>query len=383
MPTIRLADPDDGSSCAAIYRPAVTERATSFELEAPDGEEMSRRIASCLQRFPWLVAEEDHRVIGYAYASPHRTRSAYQWSAEVSAYVDENSHRRGVGRALYEALIRVLVLQGYRNAYAGVTLPNAASEGFHRGLGFTSVGVFRRIGFKLGQWHDVLWLERPLVPDDQTPPVPPIPLGILSESPLLGAAIGGHPTPRFRQATSADVGGIRNLIDASVRGLSEPLYTRQQIDSALRYLFGPDSQLIEDGTYYVAEVAGGIIASGGWSRRQTLHGGDQFKHGVDPLVDPRVEPARLRAFFVDPRWSRRGIGRLLFYECSTAARAAGFADLELTATLPGEQLYTTLGFTVVERGAVTMPDGVALPTARMRRSLTTGLATPPESQPAG
>lgn len=383
MPTIRLADTHDGSSCAAIYRPAVTEHATSFELDPPDGDEMSRRIASCLQQFPWLVAEEDGRVIGYAYASTHRTRPAYQWSAEVSAYVDENAHRRGVGRGLYEALIRVLVLQGYRNAYAGITLPNDASEGFHRGLGFTPVGVFRRIGFKLGQWHDVLWLERSLVPDDLTPPAPPIPLGILAESPLLAAAIAGHPAPRFRQATPADVSGIRSLIDASVRGLSEPLYTRQQIDSALRYLFGPDSQLIEDGTYYVAEVGAEIIASGGWSRRKTLHGGDQFKHGVDPLVDPGVEPARLRAFFVDPHWSRRGIGRLLFYECSTAARAAGFADLELTATLPGEQLYTTLGFTVVERGAVTMPDGVALPTARMRRSLTSALSARPESPRAG
>ena len=383
MPTIRLADPHDGSICAAIYRPAVTDRATSFELDAPDGDEMSRRIASCLQRLPWLVAEEDQRVIGYAYASLHRTRPAYQWSAEVSAYVDEHSHRRGVGRGLYEALMRVLVLQGYRNAYAGITIPNEASEGFHRRLGFTTVGVFRRIGFKLGRWHDVLWLERALAPDDETPPAPPIPLGILSESPLLGAAIDGHPTPRFRQATAADVDGIRGLIDVSVRGLSEPLYTRRQIDSALRYLFGPDSQLIEDGTYYVAEAGGEIVASGGWSRRRTLHGGDQFKHGVDPLVDPRVEPARLRAFFVDPRWSRRGIGRLLFYECSTAARAAGFADLELTATLPGEQLYTTLGFAVVERGAVTMPDGVALPTARMRRSLGSAFSTPPESQSAG
>jgi L-amino acid N-acyltransferase YncA len=344
---------------------------------------MSQRIASSLQRWPWLVAVEGDHVIGYAYASPHRARPAYQWSVEVSAYVSERAHRRGVGRALYEALMRVLVVQGYRNAYAGITVPNAASEGFHRGLGFTHVGVFRRVGFKLGRWHDVLWLERPLVPDDQSPPAPPIPLGVLSESPLLAAAIDGRQTPRFRQATTADVAGIRTLIDASVRGLSEPLYTRQQIDSALRYLFGPDSQLIADGTYYVADVAGEIVASGGWSRRQTLHGGDQFKHGVDPLVDPRFEPARIRAFFVDPRWARQGIGRLLFYECSTAARAAGFDEVELTATLPGEQLYATLGFTVVERGAVTMPDGVELPTARMRRSLTATSVTPPESRSAG
>lgn len=366
---IRIAEPNDAAAVAEIYRPAVTERATSFELDPPDADEIRTRIAKTLEKFPWLVAEEGGRVVGYAYAGPHRTRAAYQWSVEVSAYVAESQHRRGVGRSLYEALFRVLVLQGYHNAYAGITLPNAASEGFHRSVGFAPVGVFRGIGFKFGRWWDVEWLERALVPRQDTAPAPPIPLAVLATSPLLEAAIRGERTPRFRQATAADVPAIRALIDASVRGLSEPLYTRQQIDSALRHLFGPDSQLIADGTYYVGDVNGEVIACGGWSRRQTLHGGDQAKLGDDPLIDPNVAPARIRAFFVHPRWARRGIGRLLFHECSTAARAAGFHDLELTATLPGEPLYTTLGFRIVERGAVKMPDGVELQTSRMRRSL--------------
>jgi L-amino acid N-acyltransferase YncA len=378
-PLLRLAQIIDGATIADIYRPAVVGRATSFELEAPDAVEMSRRVGACLERMPWLVAQDEGQVVGYAYAGPHRSRAAYQWSVEVSAYVDETVHRRGVGRALYEALFRVLALQGYKNAYAGITLPNAASEGFHRRLGFTPVGVFRHVGYKHGKWHDVAWLERSLAPRDDAPPTPPIPLSVLAGSPLLGAAIHGDPTPRLRHATSADVQSIRALIDASVRGLSAPLYTQEQIDSSLRYLFGPDSQLIADGTYYVADVDGVIVASGGWSRRLTLHGGDQAKLGEDPLIDPEREPARLRAFFVHPRWARRGIGRLLFHECSTAALAAGFQALELTATLPGEQLYATLGFTVVERGAVTMPDGVELPTARMRRSLS---STPPELRSA-
>jgi GNAT superfamily N-acetyltransferase len=242
------------------------------------------------------------------------------------------------------------------------------------------VGIYRNVGFKLDRWHDVLWLEQALAPHDGAP-APPIPLAELAESPLLTMAIEGQPTPRFRQARPSDVPAVSALIDASVRGLSEPFYTRQQIDSALRYLFGPDSQLIADGTYYVADVDGEVIAAGGWSRRQTLHGGDQAKHGEDPLIDPLREPARIRAFFVHPSWARRGIGRLQFYECSTAARAAGFRELELTATLPGEPLYTTLGFTVVERGTVAMPDGVALPTARMRRPL--AMSTPPGSRSAG
>ena len=372
---IRLARPDDAAAVAAIYRPAVVDRATSFEIDPPDAEEMARRIESCLARRPWLVAEEDGAVVGYAYASPHRARPAYQWSVDVSAYVADATHRRGVGRSLYEALFRILTLQGFRNAYAGITMPNEASEGFHRALGFTPVGIYRSVGYKLGRWHDVLWLERALTPRDATPPIPTIDLALLARSPLLDAAIADTPTPYFRLATESDIPAVRRLIDVSVRGLSEPLYSRQQVDSALRYLLGPDSQLIADGTYYLAEAGGEVIASGGWSRRQTLHGGDQFKHGDDSLVDPSREPARLRAFFVDPRWARRGIGGLMFHICSTAARAAGFHELELTATLPGERLYTTLGFTVVERGAVTMPDGVALETALMRRSLA---ATPSE-----
>jgi phosphinothricin acetyltransferase len=374
---IRLVTPTDAAAIAEIYRPAVTDRATSFEIDPPDAEEMAARIASCLARLPWLIAENDGVVLGYAYASPHRARAAYQWAVDVSAYVRESAHRRGVGRSLYDALFRILTLQGFRNAYAGITLPNEASERFHRALGFSTVGVYRKVGYKRGRWHDVLWLERPLLPGDDTAPVPTIDLALLARSPLLDAAIAGRPTPRFRLATDADVAAVRRLIEASVRGLSEPLYSRQQVDSALRYLLGPDSQLIADGTYYLADVGGEVIASGGWSRRRTLHGGDQFKHGDDSLIDPAAEPARLRAFFVDPRWARRGIGGLMFHICSTAARAAGFHELELTATLPGEQLYQTLGFTVVERGAVTMPDGVALETALMRRSLA---ATPSGSR---
>jgi L-amino acid N-acyltransferase YncA len=375
---LRLAETGDAAEVAEIYRPAVALRPTSFELEAPDAAEMSKRITHCLERMPWIVDERHGRVIGYAYAGPHRTRPAYQWSVEVSAYVDERAQRRGNGRALYESLFRVLVLQGFRNAYAGITLPNVASERFHRAVGFTPVGVFRGVGFKFGQWHDVEWLERPLAPRDEGQPAPPIPLASLIGSPLLEQTLRGELAPRLRAATPRDVPTLRELIRESVSRLSAPLYSPQQIESSLRYLFGPDSQLIADGTYYVVEIDGEIAAAGGWSRRLTLHGGDQAKHGDDPLIDPNVEPARIRAFFVHPRWARRGLGGLLFHVCSSAARAAGFSEVELTATLPGEQLYTTLGFSVVERGAVTMPDGVELPTARMRRPLTT--ATPPESR---
>jgi GNAT superfamily N-acetyltransferase len=130
-----------------------------------------------------------------------------------------------------------------------------------------------------------------------------------------------------------------------------------------------DSQLIEDQTYFVIEDQGAIVACGGWSRRATLFGGDQAKPGTDPLLDPAVEPARIRAFFVDPREARRGFGRRLMAACVTAARSAGFGSLELVSTLPGEPLYLASGFTVTERFDLVLPGDIRVPVARMRRAL--------------
>lgn len=169
---IRLARPEDGPALAEIYRPAVTENSTSFELEPPDGAEMARRVAKCMERTPWLVCERDGRVAGYAYGGMHRERAAYQWTAEVSAYVHQDFHRQGIGRALYAALVAALVAQGYRNAVAGITLPNDASVALHEAVGFTLVGVYRKVGYKFGAWHDVAWYERELAPRIIDPPVP-------------------------------------------------------------------------------------------------------------------------------------------------------------------------------------------------------------------
>jgi phosphinothricin acetyltransferase len=178
---IRLADVRDGTAVAAIYRPAVTDSATSFELEPPDGAEMGRRIERVSARTPWLVCEVAGEVVGYAYAGLHRERPAYQWSVEVSAYVRGDAHRTGVARALYTSLFAALVVQGFRNAYAGVTLPNAASVGLHTAVGFSPVGVYRGVGYKFGAWHDVAWFERALAPRVADPPAPE-PLPALADS---------------------------------------------------------------------------------------------------------------------------------------------------------------------------------------------------------
>ena len=143
-------------------RPFVEGTAVSFELAVPSVAEFAERIATAVRGWAWLVAEVNGEAVGYAYASAHRTREAYRYSVETSAYVHEDSRRQGIARALYAQLLDDLVEQGFGSAYAGITLPNAASVGFHESLGFTSIGVFPRVGRKFGRWHDVLWLYRPL-----------------------------------------------------------------------------------------------------------------------------------------------------------------------------------------------------------------------------
>jgi L-amino acid N-acyltransferase YncA len=186
---IRLAMPSDGPALADIYRPAVTDSATSFELDPPDGVTMAQRVAHIMERTPWLVFQRDGIVLGYAYAGIHRERPAYQWSVEVSAYVHRDAQRLGVARSLYTSLFAALVVQGFRNAYAGITLPNDASVGFHTAMGFTPVGAYRGIGYKHGDWHDVAWFERSLAPRDASPPVPR-PLRECTDDATFRAAIG-------------------------------------------------------------------------------------------------------------------------------------------------------------------------------------------------
>jgi len=175
---IRLAEPArDAPRLAAIYRPVVVDTATSFEEEPPEPAEMERRVRATLPAHPWLVAEEDGApgedspVVGYAYAGAVRSRPAYRWSAEVSVYVDAGARRRGVGRALYATLLEMLEVQGFCRAYAGITLPNPPSVALHEALGFRPVGTYRRIGFKLGAWHDVGWWQRDLAKVDAPGPL--------------------------------------------------------------------------------------------------------------------------------------------------------------------------------------------------------------------
>lgn len=171
---VRPATADDTGSCLAIYRPYVEHTAITFETEVPTPDEMASRIGSARASHEWLILEHHGRVIGYAYAHAFSTRAAYRWSTETSIYIDSGHRRTGGGRRLYTQLLQRLRERGYRRAFAGITQPNEASNTFHRSLGFEQVGLYRRVGWKDGRWHDVAWTQTDLVSAAEVddPPTP-------------------------------------------------------------------------------------------------------------------------------------------------------------------------------------------------------------------
>jgi GNAT superfamily N-acetyltransferase len=178
----------------------------------------------------------------------------------------------------------------------------------------------------------------------------------------------------IRLASTADIPVLRSLIEASVRGLQAQDYSPAQLEAALETVYGVDTQLIADGTYFVAEtdLAGGspvIAGCGGWSKRKTLYGGDQWAARQDTLLDPEKDAAKIRAFFIHPEWARRGIGSLILEACETAAKAAGFTRLEMGATLTGVPFYRTKGYIAVKETEVPMREGLSLPIVRMAKPI--------------
>lgn len=172
---LRLANTADAKQLLQIYAPYVTDTAITFEYEVPSLAEFEGRIASVLKIYPYLVCENQGIPVGYAYASPYRTRAAYQWDVETSIYLHPNAQGKGIATALYDALLSLLQLQGVHNAYACITYPNERSIRFHDTYGFHKIGVFRKAGYKLGMWRDVIWLEKALMSHQNEPqPVKPI-----------------------------------------------------------------------------------------------------------------------------------------------------------------------------------------------------------------
>jgi phosphinothricin acetyltransferase len=185
---IRLAHEQDGAGIAAIYAPIVASSPISFETVPPTPEEIARRVRETLIKYPWLVYDEAGEIAGYAYAGAHRARAAYQWSVETSVYVGERFRRRGIGQQLYATLFQILAAQGYVNAYAGITLPNPPSVALHEAMGFTPLGVYRKIGYKIDAWYDVGWWERALG-NHPSVPSPPKLLAEVMADPRWGSLL--------------------------------------------------------------------------------------------------------------------------------------------------------------------------------------------------
>lgn len=200
-----------------------------------------------------------------------------------------------------------------------------------------------------------------------------------SPSPTTPSPTPSSPTTSsaltLRPATHADIVGLNALIARSAEILGRGYYTPEENASAIRFVFGVDTSLVDDGTYLVAELDGALAGCGGWSARRTLYGGDQRPVHADDggggadRLDPATEPAKIRAFFVAPEAARRGVGRAIFERCASEADAAGFASLELMATLPGVPFYAALGFVALEDVADRLPDGVVVRFVRMRRAI--------------
>jgi phosphinothricin acetyltransferase len=171
---LRDAVSGDAAGCRDVYAPYVTGSAVSFELEPPTEEEMARRIADAQRQHAWLVLEDGGRVAGYAYGGPFMARPAYGWACTVSVYLEPGRRRTGAGRALYEALLARLEERGLRTALAGIALPNEASVGLHRAMGFEPVGTYRAVGWKNDRWHDVAWFQRSLALGSGEDPPPPL-----------------------------------------------------------------------------------------------------------------------------------------------------------------------------------------------------------------
>jgi phosphinothricin acetyltransferase len=157
---IRDAILADAAAIRNIYAPYVADTIVSFEIDPPSTDEMARRLAEILKDYPFLVAERDGAVVGYAYAGRHNARAAYRHSVDVTVYIAEGARRSGVGRALYGELFRTLKDRGFHMAYAGISLPNEPSVGLHEAIGFTPIGIYREVGFKFGKWIDVGWWQR-------------------------------------------------------------------------------------------------------------------------------------------------------------------------------------------------------------------------------
>jgi phosphinothricin acetyltransferase len=365
---LRLAEPRDAPQLAEIYGPIVASTPISFEVVPPSAQEMERRIAASLSYAPWLVAVEGERVLGYAYACRHRDRAAYRFCVDVSVYVREGCRRAGLARALYASLFALLRLQGFLAAHAGIALPNPASVGLHEALGFRPVGLYPRVGFKLGAWHDVGWWQLELA-ERSGEPAEPLAMEELRRSPDFGRALAtaaasasgpavptpappsAAPTMRIRRLEALDDPGL-------LRGLADLLCDAVQGGASVSFLWplSPERAL-----GYWREVAAGVDRG----ERALLLAEDAAGAVVGAVqlvvAQPENQPHRadLCKMLVHSRARRRGLGAALMRAAEELGRALGkrLLVLDTAAGSDAERLYQRLGWQPAGR----IPDYALLP----------------------
>lgn len=201
---LRLARPADAEAVLRVYAPYIKETAISFEYDVPAPDELAKKIEAIKERYPFLVCELEGEIVGFTYASAHMERSACMWNAELLVYIDERYLRRGIGHSLYSALIEMLKLQNIQNVYGAVTIPNESSVWLHKSIGFDIVGTYKKAGFKLGRWHDVIWYGKQLG-SYITPPRTVIPITELDEDQIDDILKKNGKMVRF---TSSKISGI-------------------------------------------------------------------------------------------------------------------------------------------------------------------------------
>jgi phosphinothricin acetyltransferase len=353
MAQIRLARSVDAAAVAAIYAPFVEQTAISFENSPPGEQEMARRINETLSTHPWLVCELEGRVVGYAYATRHRERAAYRWSADASVYVETAYQRRGAGRALYESLFAVLAAQGFVNVYAGISLPNAASVALHESFGFEPVGVYHHVGYKLGAWHDVGWWRLALTRPD-TSPSEPLTLAAARAQADWDELLGRGQSfvralPQSTDASGRDSLGSQFAIRQFQTVDEAPVIALWQRCGLLRPWNNPHQDIarkrrVRPDLFLVGEANGQIVAT-------VMAGYDGHRGWINYLA-------------VAPDQQRRGLGRAIMREAERRLAAAGCPKINLQIRNGNHAViafYRALGYVgddVISMGRRLQADGL-------------------------
>lgn len=335
--TIRPATPADAEELLKIYSPFITDTAVSFETEIPSVEDFSERIKNIAKKYPYLVCEAGDKIVGYAYASPHRPRAAYRYSVDISVYIEPSYHRRGIGKALYTKLFELLRNQNIYTVYAGIALPNDASIGLHKSMGFAEIGIYHKVGYKNKKWHDVIWLEKALreydVPERNIDIT--IRLAVPADAPDMAEVLARSWEVAYKDIIPAD-------------------FIKERNATRIKQFRIPD----ENNTFYVIQTDGKTVGSMRIVDRPNV---DDISVGI----------ADLESIYLHPDYFRQGIGTIAMEFAYKTARSLGKTIMTvwvLAENANAIKFYEKCGF-IADGNKRIWEYGKSLDGIRMRRGL--------------